>query len=333
MEKSKKAESKIVEATSSEVAINPNPITSYHITSPEDTKYLANDLARFIRENKLFHNIQGKEFVNCEGWQYAGCRLGIMPVIEGLTQIKNDLDSTEIKYEAKVKLLDLRTNQIVGTGFAICSNKESSKKYYQEFAIASMAQTRAIGKAYRNILAWIIRAAGYEPTPAEEMDYIQVNNNAPQVARTEPEKPATQPEPKAYPVQETETVIDLNPDDLPALLQTISELTTMDAWAKFAETYLQWQGVREFKDAMIAARIRMQAGESPISINQKTQILLLLNNSVIETDEKERMISKINTLNSSRAEQAIVKLKKVIAERTPPLEPNTKKAKTEKQAA
>jgi hypothetical protein len=35
----------------------------------------------------------------------------------------------------------------------------------------SMAQTRAVGKAYRNILAWIIRAAGYEPTPAEEMDY------------------------------------------------------------------------------------------------------------------------------------------------------------------
>ena len=35
-----------------------------------------------------------------------------------------------------------------------------------------MAQTRAIGKAYRNILAWIIRAAGYEPTPAEEMDYM-----------------------------------------------------------------------------------------------------------------------------------------------------------------
>ncbi|MDX5420525.1 MAG: hypothetical protein LPK09_15020, partial [Hymenobacteraceae bacterium] len=29
----------------------------------------------------------------------------------------------------------------------------------------------AIGKAYRNILAWIIRAAGYEPTPVEEMDY------------------------------------------------------------------------------------------------------------------------------------------------------------------
>ena len=59
----------------------------------------------------------------------------------------------------------------MGAGFAVCSNKESGKKFYQEFAIMSMAQTRAIGKAYRNCLAWIIRAAGYEPTPAEEMYY------------------------------------------------------------------------------------------------------------------------------------------------------------------
>jgi hypothetical protein len=76
-----------------------------------------------------------------------------------------------LKYQAKVTLFDLRHQTTVGAGFAVCSNKESGKKFYQEFAIASMAQTRAIGKAYRNILAWIIRAAGYEPTPAEEMDY------------------------------------------------------------------------------------------------------------------------------------------------------------------
>lgn len=43
----------------------------------------------------------------------------------------------------------------------------------------SMAQTRATGKAFRNVLAWAIRAAGYEPTPAEEMDY---NTNAPAAA-------------------------------------------------------------------------------------------------------------------------------------------------------
>jgi hypothetical protein len=112
--------------------------------------------------------VQGKEFVNVEGWQYAGSRLGIVPIVEHVINVSSD---QEIKYQAKVTLFDMRSQHTVGAGFAICSNKESGKKFYQEFAIASMAQTRAIGKAYRNILAWIIRAAGYEPTPAEEMEY------------------------------------------------------------------------------------------------------------------------------------------------------------------
>lgn len=143
-------------------------IESYDIAKSDETLHLAVDLAKFIKENRLYQNIQGKEYVNVEGWQYAGSRLGILPVVEHLVNVSTD---DEIKYQAKVNLLDLRSQQVVGAGFAICSNREQGKKYYQEFAIASMAQTRAIGKAYRNILAWIIRAAGYEPTPAEEMDY------------------------------------------------------------------------------------------------------------------------------------------------------------------
>ncbi len=143
-------------------------VESYDIAKSDETLHLAVDLAKFIKENKLYQNIQGKEYVNVEGWQYAGSRLGILPVVDHVVNISTD---DEIKYQAKVNLLDLRSQQVVGAGFAICSNKEQGKKYYQEFAIASMAQTRAIGKAYRNILAWIIRAAGYEPTPAEEMDY------------------------------------------------------------------------------------------------------------------------------------------------------------------
>ncbi|MBF9252672.1 hypothetical protein I2I11_05170 [Pontibacter sp. 172403-2] len=143
-------------------------IESYDIAKSDETLHLAVDLAKFIKENKLYQNIQGREYVNVEGWQYAGSRLGILPIVEYVVSMSTE---DEIKYQAKVNLLDLRSEQMVGAGFAICSNREQGKKYYQEFAIASMAQTRAIGKAYRNILAWIIRAAGYEPTPAEEMDY------------------------------------------------------------------------------------------------------------------------------------------------------------------
>lgn len=141
---------------------------SYDISRSDETLTLAKDLANFIKENKLTTSVQGKEFVNVEGWQYAGSRLGIVPIVDHVINMSTE---GEIKYQAKVTLFDLRSQHTVGAGFAICSNKEQGKKFYQEFAIASMAQTRAIGKAYRNILAWIIRAAGYEPTPAEEMEY------------------------------------------------------------------------------------------------------------------------------------------------------------------
>jgi hypothetical protein len=32
-----------------------------------------------------------------------------------------------------------------------------------------MTQTRAIGKAYRNVIGWVMKTAGHEVTPAEEM--------------------------------------------------------------------------------------------------------------------------------------------------------------------
>lgn len=149
---------------------------SFDIARSDETLDLAKDLAKFIKENKLTTNVQGKEFVNVEGWQYAGSRLGIVPIVEHVINVSSE---QEMKYQAKVTLFDLRHGVTVGAGFAVCSNKEAGKKFYQEFAIMSMAQTRAIGKAYRNILAWIIRAAGYEPTPAEEMDY---NTNTPAAA-------------------------------------------------------------------------------------------------------------------------------------------------------
>jgi hypothetical protein len=241
-------------------------VESYDISKSDETLNLAVDLAKFIKENKLFHNIQGKEFVNVEGWQYAGSRLGILPIVEELTNIS---DEHEMKYQAKVKLLNLRTEQIVGSGFAICSNKESGKKYYQEFAIASMAQTRAIGKAYRNILAWIIRAAGYEPTPAEEMDYL----STPTVAEI--------PKASASRLQPTPVAAE------PAAAEVL-------------------------QPKVVAQE---EASQKPATTKQKAEILLLLNNEVITAEEKEKMVSSINKLDFERAEKAIAKLKRVIAER------------------
>jgi hypothetical protein len=42
-----------------------------------------------------------------------------------------------------------------------------------------MAQTRATGKAFRNLISWLMKAAGFEATPAEEMDFNKPVEDAP----------------------------------------------------------------------------------------------------------------------------------------------------------
>lgn len=143
------------------------PIEDYQLTRRADTTALATELADFIKAKGLSSNIQGKEFVNVEGWQYAGSRLGIVPIVRDTKDLTcEEGGKTVIRFEARVELLDLRSGQIIGAGEAECDNTESGKKFYARYAIKSMAQTRAVGKAYRNCLAWIIRAAGYNPCSA-----------------------------------------------------------------------------------------------------------------------------------------------------------------------
>ena len=143
---------------------------SYSIINKDSMLQLATELSKLIKEKKLSSNIQGKEFVNVEGWQFCGASLGLMPIITSTQDLSNE---TAIKYMATCEVRNITTGQLVATGIALCSNAEKTKRFFDEYAILSMAQTRAIGKAYRNLLAWLMKAAGFEATPAEEMDFAR----------------------------------------------------------------------------------------------------------------------------------------------------------------
>lgn len=140
------------------------------LTKPNEALQVASTLQTFVTERKLTANIQGKNYPLVEAWQFAGSQLGLIPVVK---EVKNLSTDTELKYEAMVEVIRLTDSVVLSRGYAVCSNKENSKKRFDEYAIASMAQTRAVGKAYRNILAWLMKAAGFEATPAEEMDFIK----------------------------------------------------------------------------------------------------------------------------------------------------------------
>lgn len=156
------------------------------LTNPNEIMAFATSLKDLIVQNGLYTNIKGKNYVNVEGWQIAGAFTGVFPIIEKVEALESPAGT--YKYRAEVSLQNLGGNK-VGYGVAICSNREAGKGNFDEYAVASMAQTRATGKAFRMKLGWLLKVAGYETTPAEEMDAVEaqvVQKPSPAVATGKP---------------------------------------------------------------------------------------------------------------------------------------------------
>lgn len=164
-------------------------LKNLNINSPEEMVRVSQEVAKYVNSNALSVQIQKKPYVMVEGWQFTAGLLGLVGMVEEVTnessydaitfkwkttwnnQITEKEYPTKLyKYRAKAVFKNPATGAIVGQGFAMCSNEEVKKHTFDEFAIMSMAQTRAVGKAARMAFAFIIKAAGYEPTPAEEME-------------------------------------------------------------------------------------------------------------------------------------------------------------------
>lgn len=163
-----------------------------NIGSLTSLQTFSKELKKFIVTQKLFTPIQGKNYVNVEGWEFAGAATGLTPII---TKIERVEATGEIKYRAEVELRTI-SGEVVGFGMAICSNKESKRKNADEYVIASMAQTRAIGKAYRNKLAFLMKMAGYEPTPSEEIEEKKPTKEENEAVRSDIESKLAQAEAK-----------------------------------------------------------------------------------------------------------------------------------------
>lgn len=154
--------------------IKNSPATFNIKPSLVQTKKLVVELMHYVDSNKLATNIAGKKYLQVEAWQFTGSQLNLTAIVTEIEDITPlPLEGTSVKpkpkYKATVEVIHNPTGQLVSRGFALCSGAESKKSGFDEYAVASMAQTRAIGKAYRNILAWLPKLAGYEGTPAEEI--------------------------------------------------------------------------------------------------------------------------------------------------------------------
>ena len=132
-------------------------------------------LATVIKDRKLYSNISGKNYVRVEGWSTLGAMLGILPREASVIEQENG------DVEATVELIRVSDGAVVGRGSAIVGIDEKTWANRPRYARRSMAITRATGKAFRLGFSWIMSLAGYEPTPAEEIEglYTEEPKRAP----------------------------------------------------------------------------------------------------------------------------------------------------------
>lgn len=131
---------------------------------------IAAHLADIVESRSLYSIISGKKHVRVEGWTTLGAMLGVLPREVRVEYRPANPDEHQAEgYEAYIELVRVNDGAVIGGASAICTRAERNWSNRDEFAIRSMATTRATGKAYRLGFSWIMTLAGYEPTPYEEM--------------------------------------------------------------------------------------------------------------------------------------------------------------------
>lgn len=135
-------------------------------------EHIATSLAKVIKDQKLAVNIQGNNYVTVEGWNTLGTMMGCSAIIEDVTDVTELLKTNEKERIFKANVSIRKGETVLSRASAIASTKKVGKYktiYTEPFVAYSMAQTRAMGKAYRMAFSWIMKMSGYEPTPEEEM--------------------------------------------------------------------------------------------------------------------------------------------------------------------
>jgi hypothetical protein len=177
--------------------------------------------------------------VNVEGWQALGTLLGVVtierwrrPVVDPLTGqallreftvqektwhskkqgggLKQERTFTVRGHDWEVCVDVVRNGTVVASAVGLCSRTEGRWCDADEYAVQSMAATRATSRALKQAAGWVVSLAGYSATPTEEM---------PRSAYTEGEG-AEAAELPAW-------ARDANPDEKRAALQWVAYLIGM----------------------------------------------------------------------------------------------------------
>jgi hypothetical protein len=147
---------------------------------------VAEALMEVVKAKELSQKIGTREHIYVTAWQLLAHFYGVSAKIVDLRPIVDELTGAA-GFEATADALLIASGQVISSGRAMCLNNEDNwntrpKYEYRNgqrelvgevrvpsFQLASMAQTRAIGKVLSNVLRFVVAIAGYDTTPAEEM--------------------------------------------------------------------------------------------------------------------------------------------------------------------
>lgn len=129
----------------------------------------ASAVGKVIKDQHLYNTIEGHDYVRVEGWTTLARSYELAPDIEWTRP------NEEGGHTARARLVNMRTGEACSHAEAECGTPGDGKQWIgaASYAQKSMAQTRAVSKVCRMALSWVIVLAGYEPTPAEEMDGVK----------------------------------------------------------------------------------------------------------------------------------------------------------------
>ncbi len=151
-------------------------VTLFDTTDPHEALAKAADIAGALQgvltKAKLTVKIGGnsRPYVLAEGWTCLGSLVGVFP----RTVWTRKLDDG---WEARVEAVTL-AGAVVGSAESQCTRGEKLWANRDEYALRSMAQTRAMSKALRMPLGFIVVLAGFEATPADEMPRDMIDQPA-----------------------------------------------------------------------------------------------------------------------------------------------------------
>lgn len=126
----------------------------------------ARAVKKFARANPgQVITIDEKQYPRVETWQFLGACFECTALITSTQELE---ECTGFLAVAHVRNA---VGQIISGAEAVCMFAEPHWSGLPCFQLRSMAQTRAIAKAFRNVFAWVMVMAGFAPTPAEEVEF------------------------------------------------------------------------------------------------------------------------------------------------------------------